>query len=113
MLFRSLPPISDTERDTIAAGSTWWERDLFSGAPDWKKLLAFPAEPTDPTRPLYRSSRLTPLVIGRGRDDREQRERERLVRALAQAKGNKAEAARALGVARSTLLSRLKKHGLG
>ena len=46
------------------------------------------------------------------RDQRDQRERERLVRALAAAEGNKAEAARALGLARSTLLSRLKKHGL-
>jgi transcriptional regulator with GAF, ATPase, and Fis domain len=46
------------------------------------------------------------------REERERRERERLVRALATAKGNKAEAARALGLARSTLLSRLKKHGL-
>jgi transcriptional regulator with GAF, ATPase, and Fis domain len=39
-------------------------------------------------------------------------EREHLVRALAAAGGNKAEAARALGIARSTLLSRLKRHGL-
>jgi transcriptional regulator with GAF, ATPase, and Fis domain len=46
------------------------------------------------------------------REDRDRRERERLVRALASAKGNKAEAARALGLARSTLVSRLKKHGL-
>jgi transcriptional regulator with GAF, ATPase, and Fis domain len=46
------------------------------------------------------------------RDERDQRERERLVRALAEAKGNKAEAARAMGLARSTLVSRLKKHGL-
>jgi DNA-binding NtrC family response regulator len=43
---------------------------------------------------------------------RDRWERERLVRALAAAEGNKAEAARALGLARSTLLSRLKKHGL-
>jgi transcriptional regulator with GAF, ATPase, and Fis domain len=43
---------------------------------------------------------------------RNQKERERLVRALAAAGGNKAEAARALGLARSTLVSRLKKHGL-
>jgi DNA-binding NtrC family response regulator len=64
------------------------------------------------SRGPYRA-RHTPLVIGRGKhEDREQRERERLVRALAQAKGNKAEAARALGLARSTLLSRLKKYGL-
>jgi transcriptional regulator with GAF, ATPase, and Fis domain len=46
------------------------------------------------------------------RHERELRERERLVRALAAARGNKAEAARALGVARSTLVSRLKKFGL-
>jgi transcriptional regulator of acetoin/glycerol metabolism len=46
------------------------------------------------------------------REERGRRERERLVRALAAADGNKAEAARALGLARSTLLSRLKKHGL-
>ena len=45
--------------------------------------------------------------------ERERRERELLVRALAAADGNKAEAARALGVARSTLLSRLKRLGLG
>jgi transcriptional regulator with GAF, ATPase, and Fis domain len=47
------------------------------------------------------------------RSERERREREHLVRALAAAGGNKAEAARALGMARSTLISRLKKLGLG
>lgn len=46
------------------------------------------------------------------RADRDRREREHLVRALAAARGNKAEAARDLGMARSTLVSRLKKHGL-
>ncbi|MFO0845370.1 MAG: sigma-54-dependent Fis family transcriptional regulator [Gemmataceae bacterium] len=46
------------------------------------------------------------------RAERERREREQLVRALAAAKGNKAEAARALGLARSTLISKLKKFGL-
>jgi transcriptional regulator of acetoin/glycerol metabolism len=44
--------------------------------------------------------------------ERDRQERELLVRALAAADGNKARAARALGVARSTLVSRLKKHGL-
>lgn len=43
------------------------------------------------------------------RTDRERREREQLVRALAAAEGNKAEAARALGIARSTLVSKLKR----
>jgi DNA-binding NtrC family response regulator len=51
-------------------------------------------------------------VAGGVRAERDRREREQLVRALAAAKGNKAEAARALGLARSTLISRLKKHGL-
>jgi DNA-binding NtrC family response regulator len=52
------------------------------------------------------------LGVRAERAERDQRERERLVRALAAAKGNKAEAARALGLARSTLVSRLKKYGL-
>jgi transcriptional regulator with GAF, ATPase, and Fis domain len=44
--------------------------------------------------------------------ERDRQDRERLVRALAAANGNKTEAARALGLHRSTLVSRLKKHGL-
>jgi transcriptional regulator with GAF, ATPase, and Fis domain len=46
------------------------------------------------------------------RAERNRREREQLVHALAATGGNKAEAARYLGLARSTFLSRLKKHGL-
>lgn len=42
LIKRMLPPISATERDAIAAGTTWWETDLFSGHPDWQKLLAIP-----------------------------------------------------------------------
>lgn len=38
-----LPPISDTEREAIEAGTTWWEADLFRGNPDWSKLRAVPA----------------------------------------------------------------------
>jgi acyl-CoA dehydrogenase len=37
-----LPPISQTERDAIAAGTVWWDRELFSGRPDWAKLRSFP-----------------------------------------------------------------------
>src|SRR5471032_945677 len=37
---RILPSMSDTERDALEAGTTWWDADLFSGQPDWPKLLA-------------------------------------------------------------------------
>ena len=41
--FRSMmPAMSDTEREALEAGSTWWEADLFSGRPDWNKLLNYP-----------------------------------------------------------------------
>src|SRR5690554_2935867 len=33
-----MPEISETEKDAIDAGTTWWEGDLFCGAPEWKKL---------------------------------------------------------------------------
>jgi acyl-CoA dehydrogenase len=39
---RVLPTLSDTEREAIEAGDVWWDADLFSGKPDWAKLLAFP-----------------------------------------------------------------------
>jgi len=36
-----LPPMSDTERDAIEAGTVWWESELFRGAPDWHKLQSY------------------------------------------------------------------------
>jgi acyl-CoA dehydrogenase len=39
---QALPRLSDTEREAIEAGDVWWDADLFSGNPDWNKLLAFP-----------------------------------------------------------------------
>ena len=38
--FRKLmPPMSLTERDAIEAGTVWWDGDLFSGRPNWRRLL--------------------------------------------------------------------------
>src|SRR5437870_11957571 len=37
-----LPPMSDTEREALEAGDVWWDADLFTGNPDWTKLLANP-----------------------------------------------------------------------
>lgn len=33
-----LPPMSDTEREALEAGTVWWEPELFSGRPNWQKL---------------------------------------------------------------------------
>ncbi|HLU62264.1 MAG TPA: acyl-CoA dehydrogenase [Gammaproteobacteria bacterium] len=42
--FRSvLPPLSETEQVALDAGNTWWDAELFTGRPDWKKLLEAPA----------------------------------------------------------------------
>ncbi len=40
---RALPAMSRTEQEAIEAGTVWWDGELFSGKPDWRKLLAIPA----------------------------------------------------------------------
>ena len=35
---RLLPSMSDTERDALEAGTVWWDGELFTGNPDWRKL---------------------------------------------------------------------------
>ena len=39
---RILPTVSQTEREALEAGTVWWDGELFSGRPDWQKLLAYP-----------------------------------------------------------------------
>ena len=39
---RILPQVSQTEQEALDAGTVWWEGDLFSGRPNWNKLLAYP-----------------------------------------------------------------------
>ena len=39
---RILPQMSSTEKEALEAGTVWWDGDLFSGKPDWKKLHAYP-----------------------------------------------------------------------
>lgn len=36
---RMMPPMSQTEREAIEAGTVGWESQLFGGAPDWRALL--------------------------------------------------------------------------
>ena len=37
-----LPAMSSTEKEALDAGTVWWDGELFSGKPDWKKLHAYP-----------------------------------------------------------------------
>jgi len=39
MFKKMLPPLSDTEKEAIDAGTVWWDGQLFSGNPDWKSLI--------------------------------------------------------------------------
>ena len=41
MFKKVLPPLSQTEREAMEAGDVWWDGELFSGNPDWQKLIAF------------------------------------------------------------------------
>lgn len=36
---RMLPSMSVTEREALEAGTVWWDGELFTGKPDWPKLL--------------------------------------------------------------------------
>lgn len=41
--FRKIAPkMSTTEREALEAGSVWWDGELFSGKPDWNRLLTTP-----------------------------------------------------------------------
>ena len=37
-----LPPMSETERIALDAGTVWWDGELFSGRPNWKQWFATP-----------------------------------------------------------------------
>ncbi len=37
---RLLPSMSTTEREALEAGTVWWDGELFTGAPNWERLLA-------------------------------------------------------------------------
>jgi len=41
MAARALPKMGDTERIALEAGTVGWDGELFSGRPDWNKLLDF------------------------------------------------------------------------
>jgi acyl-CoA dehydrogenase len=40
---KMLPTMSDTEREALEAGNVWWDGELFSGMPEWDRLMSYPA----------------------------------------------------------------------
>src|ERR1700744_1453606 len=35
-----LPAMSSTEKEALDAGTVWWDGELFTGGPNWRKLMA-------------------------------------------------------------------------
>jgi acyl-CoA dehydrogenase len=50
---RMLPRLGDTEREALEAGTVWWDGELFSGAPDWERLLGFEIAPLRPAEQAF------------------------------------------------------------
>ncbi|MFW2159843.1 acyl-CoA dehydrogenase [Acinetobacter beijerinckii] len=42
ILSKAMPSMSTTEREALEAGTSWWEKELFMGAPDWEKFDQYP-----------------------------------------------------------------------
>ncbi len=39
---KTLPSLSQTEQEALHAGTVFWDRELFTGRPNWQQLLTFP-----------------------------------------------------------------------
>lgn len=50
---RVLPPISDTERAALDAGTVWWDGELFGGHPRWSELFAIPSPRLTPEEQAF------------------------------------------------------------
>jgi acyl-CoA dehydrogenase len=48
-----LPPMSDTEREALEAGDVWWDAELFTGSPDWSKLIVNPPATLTPEEKAF------------------------------------------------------------
>jgi transcriptional regulator with GAF, ATPase, and Fis domain len=102
-----LPPELRAAPSVFADEQSLLDDEVREATDHWSPLSAY----TPPSSGIMVPPNLM-SAIQNERAERERRERDRLVRALAAAGGNKAEAARALGMARTTFLSRLKRLGL-
>ncbi|ASJ74752.1 acyl-CoA dehydrogenase [Granulosicoccus antarcticus] len=48
-----LPPMSETERAAIDAGTVWWEAELFRGSPNWSTLQSYPEATLSPAEQAF------------------------------------------------------------
>jgi acyl-CoA dehydrogenase len=50
---RLLPSMSATEREALDAGTVWWDGELFTGGPDWHKLMSAKAPALSPEEQAF------------------------------------------------------------
>jgi acyl-CoA dehydrogenase len=48
-----LPPMSATEREALDAGTVWWDGELFTGGPNWQKLMSAKAPSLTPVEQAF------------------------------------------------------------
>ncbi len=48
-----LPAMSTTEREALEAGNVWWDAELFSGRPEWQRLLELPKPSLTPEEQAF------------------------------------------------------------
>ena len=58
---RRMPPMSASERVALSAGTVWWDGELLSGDPDWRRLLALPPTTLTPEERAFLDGPTTAL----------------------------------------------------
>jgi acyl-CoA dehydrogenase len=50
---RMLPSMSKTEQEALEAGNVWWDGELFTGMPDWRRLRSLPPPKLSPEEQAF------------------------------------------------------------
>src|ERR1700688_4824490 len=50
---KMLPAMSSTEREALDAGTVWWDGELFTGGPNWQKLMSAKAPALTPVEQAF------------------------------------------------------------
>jgi acyl-CoA dehydrogenase len=50
---RMLPSMSRTEQEALEAGNVWWDGELFTGMPDWRRLKSLPPPKLTPEEQAF------------------------------------------------------------